>query len=76
MDEDIGVVYFVLTEDVLDGLLVESGKGFGTVKFDTAELGLGYVDGGGISVQPDTHFVQLSGDLDTLLFGFTGIQYH
>lgn len=76
MNEHVGVMNLVLTQHVLDRLLVKMGQCFGAVQLNPAEFGLGNVDVGRVPVQANAHLVELSGDFDTLLLSLSGVEHH
>ena len=76
VDQHVGVVDFVLGEDVLHYFLVEVAQLFGAVQFDSSEFGGGYAYLGRVAVQPDPYFLQLPAYFYSLLFGFGCFEDH
>lgn len=76
MDQDVRIVHLVLREDVLYYFLVQVCQGFGTVQFYSTELRGRDADLRRITIQTNSHLLQLPSQLHALLLCLRCLQHH
>jgi hypothetical protein len=69
-------MYLILTQHILDGLLIQPGQCPRTIQLNPSKLSLSNVNIRRIAIEPDSHLIQLPRDLNSLLLGLTGIKHH